>query len=322
MIPMMKDAIRSFNEQFSYTPEVERPDQLQAFSKYLICGMGGSHLAADILQTWKPELDIVIHKSYDLPPLQDLNERLVILSSYSGNTEEVVSAGKMAIEKGLSIAVVATGGKLKELATEHNLPYVELPSTGIQPRSALGYSLKGLLALMGLQEELEEVTGLTTLAPSSLEEKGKELAAMLKDHVPVIYSSESLSSIAYNWKIKFNETGKIPAFYNIFPELNHNEMTGFDIADSSKHLSERFYVIIIKDENDHPRILKRMEILSQQYKERGLRVYESMLTGSSFLEKAFNSLILADWAAVYTAQNYGLESEQVPMVEEFKKLIG
>ncbi len=128
-------------------------------------------------------------------------------------------------------------------------------------------------------------------------------------------------AIAYNWKIKFNETGKIPAFYNIFSELNHNEMTGFDVKDVTKDLSKNFTFILLKDNADDERIQKRMRILKKLYEDRGLSVIEIELQGDTAFQKIFSSIILADFAAYYTAMGYGLDPEQVPMVEEFKKLV-
>jgi len=151
----------------------------------------------------------------------------------------------------------------------------------------------------------------------------------LKNYIPVVYASNYNLSLAYNWKIKLNETGKVPAFYNVFPELNHNEMTGFSAGggsafggdDSVKKLCDKFYFIILKDTENNPKILKRMEVLEKLYKERNLRVEAIELKGKDTWHKIFSSLILADWVAYYTALEYGLEPEQVPMVEEFKKLI-
>ncbi|MEX1087460.1 MAG: SIS domain-containing protein, partial [Candidatus Paceibacterota bacterium] len=157
--------------------------------------------------------------------------------------------------------------------------------------------------------------------PESVRERGEELAELLKDHVPVIYSSADNSAIAYNWKIKFNETGKIPAFYNVLPELNHNEMTGFDVQDANKHLSKQFMFVFLKDTNDHDQIQKRMKVCAQLYTDRGFTVIEQPLTGKTYFERALHSLLMADWAALKTAELYGTEPEQVPMVEEFKKKI-
>lgn len=322
---MMQDAIKSFPKQFRYRPKIEG-GKLKKFKKFIIAGMGGSHLAGDIIKTLKPELDIIIHNDYGLPG--DLSRptrgrTLVIASSYSGNTEETISAFEQAVKNNVPVVAIAVGGKLIELAKQYGVPYVQLPDTGIQPRSALGFSLLAMLKAMKLNDVLKEAKGLAkTLDPKALEEKGRALAEKLINHIPIIYASARNMSVAYNWKIKFNETGKIPAFYNVFPELNHNEMTGFDVKDTSRTLSEKFHFIILKDSEDHPQIQKRMQILERLYRERNLPVEVIELAGKSKLEKIFSSLLLADWAAVYTGQNYGLEPEAVPMVEEFKKLIG
>ncbi|MBI2506768.1 MAG: bifunctional phosphoglucose/phosphomannose isomerase, partial [Candidatus Colwellbacteria bacterium] len=139
--------------------------------------------------------------------------------------------------------------------------------------------------------------------------------------IPIIYSSRRNIALAYNWKIKFNETGKAPAFYNTFPELNHNEMTGFDVQETTRELSDKMFFIFLKDEDDHPKITKRMEVLERLYRDRKLSVAVVSLEGNSKMEKIFNSLTLADWTAYYTAKRYNVEPEQVPMVEEFKKLL-
>lgn len=320
----MKEAILAFNEQLKYEPVIENQDKLIVKNKLIVCGMGGSHLAADILQGISPRLHLVIHEDYGLPQVSasEYDESMVIISSYSGNTEEVVDAYNKAKELKLSLIVISVGGKLIDLAKSDNLPYIQIPETGIQPRSALGYNLLSFLKAIGEDEYCHELNQLAnTLRPADLEIRGEELAKNLKDKVPVIYSSRRNYSVAYNWKIKFNETGKIPAFYNVLPELNHNEMTGFDVKDSSKHLSESFHFIFIKDDEDDARLLKRFDVLEKLYNDRELPVTVIELKGATRLEKIFNSLLLADWTAVHTAELYDLESEQVPMVEEFKKLI-
>lgn len=319
---MMYEAIKNFHTQFAYQPEIQNAGAFARKNKFVVVGLGGSHLAADLLKRWKPSLDLVIHSDYGLPAIDDLNERLIICSSYSGNTEEVLDAFRRATEKKLSVLVVSVGGTLLSSAKEKSIPYIQILDTGIQPRSALGFSLKALLMAMGEEDALKTVGGLSaTLKPENLEAEGKELAKKLKDFIPVIYASNQNKGIVYNWKIKFNETGKIPAFYNVLPELNHNEMTGFDRQNRTKNLSDKFYFVFLKDNDDDPRIQRRMEILQKLYENRGLPIIELKLKGRNVFEKVFSSLILADWAAYYTAEEYGVESEQVPMVEQFKKLI-
>jgi glucose/mannose-6-phosphate isomerase len=320
----MYEAIKNFNKQFLYNPEIVNIDKLVKTSSFIVVGMGGSALAPLLLKTWKTKIDIIIHRDYGLPEFleEQLKNKLIILSSYSGNTEEVIDAFYKAKEQNLNMAVITTGGKLLTLSKENNIPYIELPNTGIQPRSALGLSIKAFLKFLGEEDELKKITELvTTLNPTDYESNGKILAEKIKNHIPVIYSSNNNSSIIYNWKIKLNETGKIPAFYNVFPELNHNEMTGFDVKDSTSGLSNKFHFIILKDEKDHPEIFKRIEVLGKLLKDRNFQVEILELVGRDTWHKIFSSLVLADWTAYYTALQYGLESEQVPMVEEFKKLI-
>lgn len=320
----MHQAIKNFQRQFSFDPQIEGGKLPSNFTKFTVAGMGGSHLAADLLIARELNLDIVIHSDYGLPRHCNQNKakRLVIASSYSGNTEETIDAFSIALEHQLPLIVISIGGKLIELAKDNQIPYIKMPDTGIQPRMALGYSIKAMARAMGQNKLLEELTGLSQLVrPQDLEPEGQKLAKRLKDKIPVIYASANNQAVAYNWKIKFNETGKIPAFYNILPELNHNEMTGFDVKDSTRDLSKLFSFILLADKDDHQKNQKRMRILQKLYKERGLAVKIFDLEGRNRFHKMFNSLILADWTAYYTAREYGLESKQVPMIEEFKGLM-
>ncbi len=321
---MMSDAIKQFNKQFRYNPKIENQKSLKRKKKIIVLGMGGSHLAADLVVGMNAKYDIRVHSDYGLPNMneKELAKSLIIASSYSGNTEEVIDGLEKALAQNLNVAIIATGGKLIDIAKEKGLAYIQIPNEGIQPRSALGYSLRALLKLVGMRDEFKQAGELKKiLKPKELEKEGKELAEKLNGRVPVIYASQKNQAVAYNWKIKFNETGKIPAFYNVIPELNHNEMTGFDVQDATKDLSAKFSFIFLKDSEDDSRNIKRMEILQKLYQDRGLSVEVLELQGDNIFIKIFSSLLLADWTAFYTAEQYGLEAEQVPMVEEFKSQI-
>ena len=325
---MMRDAIQNFHTQFAYEPKIENGGGLSLAKKgldcsiFIIAGMGGSHLAGGLLKTRKPKLPIRIYNDYDLPFIPNKANTLVIASSYSGNTEETVSGFQEALEKGYSLVVISTGGKLLEMAKEKGIPYVQIPDTGIQPRSALGFTFKALAKVVGrddLVRQAGELAGI--LKPDVLEQEGKELIKHFEGKIPLIYGSNRNYAIAYNWKIKFNETGKIPAFYNIFPELNHNEMNGFDVTERTKELTNAFFFFFIRDAEDHPRIQKRIAVLHEQLYQRGFPVMLIDLEGSSRLERIFSCLLLADWLAFYIAKFYGRDPEKVPMIEEFKKMM-
>lgn len=320
----MEEAIKNFGKQFDYQPVIENESKFEPKDSVVLCGMGGSHLAAGIIKIYNPALDLYIHRDYGLPLLSDIRftESLFIASSYSGDTEEVLDFAEKARAKKYNLAVITVGGKLLEFAKKNKIPYIQLPDSGIQPRSAIGFSI---LALAKLIEGDDAVTELKNsgkkLDITKWEKTGKEFALGLRDQIPIIYSSRNNLSIAYNWKIKFNETAKIPAFYNIFPELNHNEMAGFDRIDSTKDLSEKFHFIFLDDPSDHPKIMHRAQITKKLYSDRKLLVTTFQLVGDTIFEKIFNSLILADWIALSVSKMYGTVPDSVPIVEELKKLM-
>jgi glucose/mannose-6-phosphate isomerase len=321
---MLPDDIKNYEKQFDYEPVIENASKLKKFTKFLVVGMGGSHLAADILKAWHPELDIIVWSNYGLPALseKELKERLIILSSYSGGTEEVIDALTVAKTKKLYFASIASHGKLISLSEKAKAPYIKIPDFHLQPRMATPLSLRALLALMGERNLLSETKLLATqLHPAREEHRGRDLARRLHGTVPIIYASGRNAAIAYNWKIKFNETGKIPAFCNVVPEVNHNEMTGFDVKTKTTPLSKTFHFVFLKDATDDRRIIKRMNVLEKLYRDRGFKTEIVLLQGKNEIGKIFNALNLADWTAYHTAKMYGVEPEQVPMVEEFKKLI-
>jgi len=320
----MEKAILNFPKQFEFKPEVVNAENLPTGKSLVVGGMGGSHLAADILTILSPGLVWRIHSDYWSEELagDQFKDCLFVASSYSGTTEETIDFAEHALSLGRKVAVMATGGKLLEFAEEKKLPYIKIPETGIQPRSSLGFGVMALAKISGKEDLLAELLKLVdTLDSSAQKEAGAELAQKLFGKVPVIYSSRRNQPIAYNWKIKMNETGKMPAFYNVLPELNHNEMTGFDLTEKSRKLGASFHFIFLYDEADHPMIKKRMKVCEKLYQNRGLSVDVVHLSGKTDFEKVFNSLLLADWTALKSAGLYGAEAEQVPMVEEFKKLI-
>jgi len=317
----MEKAIRSFPEQLKFKPKIK--NSLERKKKFIVSGMGGSHLAADLLKTYKPSLDLIVHHDYGLPKISgDLEDYLVIISSYSGNTEEALDGFNLAVKKNLSVACVSTGGELLELAEKYKKPYIKIPDTKIEPRSALGFSLVSLLKIMGERKAFLDIAkSAKNINMSNLRKKGMSLAKRLQGFIPIIYSSTLNESIAYNWKIRFNETGKIPSFCNSFPEINHNEMVGFDGGNKTKKLLKYFYFIFLRDEHDHPKVIVRMNILKDILKNKQFPVKILELNSNNFWEKVFSSLLLADWTSYFTAKNYGLEPEKTEIISEFKNKI-
>jgi glucose/mannose-6-phosphate isomerase len=313
----MKQAIRDFPKQLKFSPKIE--NDLPKAEKFVVSGMGGSHLAADLIKAWNPDFNITVHHDYGLPPEAD-DKSLIIISSYSGNTEEALDGFNEAISRRLPVAAISVGGELLSLAEKYKKPFIRMPDTGIEPRSALGFSTVCLLKMMGQEKALSELKEVS-FDMTDLEHRGNVLAQKLHEHIPVVYTSTANGPIGYNWKIRFNETGKIPCFCNTVPEVNHNEMVGFDREGESGKLSNNFRFIFIRDKKDHKRNLLRMDILKDIYEEKGLKVEVLELAGRNIWEKIFNSLTLADWAAYYTAQFYKLEAQETAIITRFKGII-
>lgn len=317
----IKKIIENFSQQFKFNPIIGNKENLREFKKIIVVGMGGSHLAADLLKIAKPNLNIIIHKNYGLPAIID-NSSLIIASSYSGDTEETISAFKTALSKGLNLAVISVGGELLKFAKKNNISYIQLPDVGLQPRMALGYSLTALLKLIGDEKELRNLAELADLLDyKNCEKEGKRLASKIINKIPIIYSSADNEALALIWKIIINESVKIPAFYNVFPELNHNEMISFDVIQSTELLSDKFHFIFLKDKSDNQKIIKRMKLCQKLYENRGFKVENLDLKGNSFLEKALNSLLIVNFCSYYLSELYGIEPEKTPMIEEFKKMM-
>lgn len=322
---MIKNDITNYAQQFRYEPTVKNADKVGRFGAVVVGGMGGSGLVAGILRALKPGLNVVAHHEYGLPSFVggDGEKYLFIAVSHSGDTEETINFCEEAIKEGLPVAVVSAKGKLLELAEEKGLPYIDLPGDEVQPRMALGYALRAVLKLIGEEKLYKETTRLAEkLDPLRHEEHGRELAQKLSGAVPIVYASRFNQALAYNWKIKFNETGKIPAFCNVFPELNHNEMESFGERSAAGALLPKAHFVFLRDDADHLRIRERMELTAKLYSDCGLSVEDVMIEGKTRLERIFNTLLLGDWAAYYLALGNGVEPESVPMIERFKKDIG
>lgn len=302
-----------FPKQFAFEPQVENAERLAKANSFVVGGMGGSHLAADLIRAAESSLNLIIHKNYGLPVLPigaKLEEKLFIAVSYSGETEETLDFAEQALAKKFALAVISKGGKLITLAQKNNLPHIILPEAGLPPRMATGFVMTALLRLMGGEKQIGELRAINF-------EANKKNTNDFGDKIPLFYTSEQNGAIAHYWKIIINETAKQPAFANIFPELNHNEMTSFSNGDRIGD----FVFVFIKDPNDNSRITKRMAVTKQILAELGGKILEINLAGASRWEKIINSAIQAHWLAYDIALTKNLDPLATPMIEKFKKLI-
>lgn len=311
------DQIISFPKQFLWKPEIEYGKNLSLKSgmRIAICGMGGSALAGDIIRSWRDWDNIITHRDFYLPKE---SFDFVIAVSYSGNTEETLTSFELALKKRIPVVAVSSGGKLEELSRLHKTPFIKLPA-GFEPRQTLGYMLKALAAILA-PRHLGELEKLSALNPLLFKKKGEELSHKIFGKIPLIYSSAKLETLAYNWKIRLNETAKLPAFSAIIPEVFHNEMTSFDMGRKLRGLKNKFFFIILTDDKNFPETQKRIQIFKNLFTKKEFSVEIIKFTDKSYLESFFEAVILADWTSYFLALEAKVNPEEVPWVEEFKKL--
>jgi len=300
------ETIKNYPRQFEYEPKII--GELPKSSKYfVISGMGGSHLAGDILRSFLN--NIFIHKNYGLPnlPKEILKDSLMIALSHSGNTEETIDFFESARKIKLKVIALSTNGKLLELAKKYRIPYIQLPGKDIQPRLALGYHLMTLLKIISpnLFSQFKKLS--QTLNVQELEKLAKKILPKLKNKIPLIYTSEKNEFLAYNLKIKFNETSKIAAFYNVFPELNHNEIEGVN--------KKNFTFIFLYDKKDDQRIKKRMRITEKILRKKSFDVIKIEI------KDIFSLIVLGDFLTYFLAQFYNKDPEKVEIIKKIKDLI-
>lgn len=290
------------------------------FENVVVLGMGGSGFNGDLLEVFLSDVPVPIHvvKDYSLPKFVD-RKSLIFAISYSGNTEETISAYRLAIKRGCKAITVSAGGKLKELSELNETPHISIPP-GIQPRLSTPYlfvALLNTLAMAGLIDSQEKniLKCAEDLKNSKkrIEESAKNLSEKIKGKVPIIYSSQKMFCIAEKWKTDINENAKTHAFYNMFSEFNHNEICSYEnpVGD--------FYVIIVSDEKDHDRIKKRIEIFKKLLKDYKTPVTEIAITGTNYLTRLFTSIWMGLYLGYYLAEQYGIDPTPVKIIEKLKQ---
>ena len=294
------------------------------FNSVTISGMGGSALIGDMLKNYflneEIALSICQNRSYKLPP-EAFEKSLNFISSYSGNTEETLAVLAEALEKNLPVVGFSAGGELARIFTEKKLPLAFIPS-GIEPRLATGYFFGAMTKVLANCQLFPDISSKLLALESyldntnpELENQGQLIAQKIKSLTPVIYASENFSSVAKIWKININENAKTPAFWNVFPELNHNEMVGWTLPQS------KFHILSLIFQKDHPRVIERMRLTKELLAVNGLEMTLIEIPGTSTLESLFSGWLLGEWVSYYLALAYDQDPTPVRMVEEFKKML-
>jgi len=326
----MRDVILNQAGQIARSLEVNKDVKVEGdFDSIILAGMGGSGHPGDLINALGiSKVPLYVHRNYDLPldylNHMGLNTPLIITSSYSGNTEETLTAYQQARDRQLPILASASGGQLQEQAKRDNVPFCLIDFPGLQPRHTLFAATVGIVTALtnsnladNISNELAAcVTTLNRITPT-LEEPGQQLATQIKDKIPVYLSSDTLGFAAKNFKIQTNENGKYPAFWNTFPELNHNELVGFSKLAATQN-PNKFIAVIINSADDHPRVKTRMQVTADLYQQWGADVAQIEAIGNSKLAQLFTTVTLGLWTTMYLAKSYGIDPVPVDGVEDFK----
>ena len=336
----MLDAVEAADEQWRdalararATDLAHAPDHTR-LSSVVVCGMGGSGVAGDVaavVASGRADIPIVVVKGYDLPAFAGPHT-LVVLCSYSGETEETLTCFRRAHDLESPIVAVATGGALGELAHAHDAPLV-VPAGGLMPRAAFPYLAGAVLVVLErigvlpdltadfveTDEVLREQAASVGRAVPADRNSAKRIAASLAGRVPVVWGQEgSLAVAAGRWKTQLNENAKVPAYAAASPELAHNEIVGFwPGADESAQLA----IVALRSPSEEPRAARQLEAALELIAGRVGAIEEAHARGTGVLAQLASAVQLGDLVSVYLAILRGVDPTPVEAIARLKSKI-
>jgi glucose/mannose-6-phosphate isomerase len=327
----MLTQIRSLGDQLRWAAEVD-PPHVGTFNEVLYAGMGGSGIAGDYAAAvaLPTGTRIAVHKGYGpLPPWAIRVRPLMLAASYSGNTEETIDMVVSASESGLPVATVTTGGRLGELTAQNRWPGIIVPS-GLQPRAAAGYMIGAAIRLLeGAKSindhrlpflEAADLADEMTAEGSAAWEQSAAIAESLAGRIPIVYGGGPLTSVvAQRWKTQINENAKVPAWYSVLPELDHNEIVGWETM--PEMTQEHLGVVILTDDSDHDRVRRRIAHTRELTREAVPWVGEVASRGRSQLARLISLTVVGDLTSWMLAGRLDVDPTPVETIEKLKKLL-
>lgn len=322
--------IASLPVQMRFEPEVIG-QPVTGVENIVLAGMGGSALAADVVKTLiSGDLSVPLEvvKGYDLPGYVN-NKTLVIAISHSGNTEETLSCYDQAKERGCIAAAMATGGKLYDRAEVYGVVRAKIP-VGVQPRMLVVYHLRTLLKLLQQFQVIDgklfdEVSSAADWLDSEIKQwaadvptehnYAKQLATGAAGKTAVFYGGQLTWPLAYKWKISWNESSKNVAFWNQYPEFNHNEFMGW----VSHPIEKPFAIFDLISSFEKPRIIERMELSDRLLSGKRPKATTISLLGDTPIQQLLWGMALADMTSIYLGILNNVDPAPVELIERFKK---
>ena len=292
------------------------------FSNVVVTGLGGSGIGGSIVQNYvfdKLKIPFIVNKDYTLPSFVS-KKSLVIVCSYSGNTEETVMALHQAKKAKATVVCITSGGQIAEFANKKKLDCVLVPA-GMPPRACIGYSVVQILytlshfGLIGSQFEREIKAAIKYMKVEENETQKKALTISKKifGKLPIIYSSSTFEGVAIRFRQQLNENSKLLCWHGAIPEMNHNELVGWRDQAQDKA------VIILRNKDDYERVQTRMEINKKVFKKYTSNIVEIYSEGKGYWEKVFYFIHLTDWVSVMLADMREVDATEVKVIDFLKK---
>jgi glucose/mannose-6-phosphate isomerase len=287
----------------------------------LISGLGGSGIGGTIISEFAfgtSPVPVSVTKGYFIPAFVD-QHTLVVISSYSGNTEETLACMEQAIAKKAHVVCITSGGKVAELAKQHKLDHIIIPG-GMPPRSCLGFSLvqqviiftKHKLLPASAVAEIESSVALLKKEQAFIRSQADLLAKNLHGRNAVIYCTTNYEGIAIRFRQQLNENAKVLCWHHVIPEMNHNELVGW--AGGSEEIS----VVLFSDPDEYERNNYRIAINKDIITRFTPHFTEIAAKGKSLIEKSIYLIHLGDWASVYLANLRGVDAVEVNVINFLK----
>ena len=320
----MKTLVEGFPKQLQEALDIAQSATLTLkhhIQNIVVTGLGGSGIGGTILSELvqaECTVPIIVNKDYFLPEFVNANS-LVIISSYSGNTEETLSAMKQAISKQAQIVCVTSGGKVLEIAKQHQYDTIIIPG-GHPPRSCVGYSLIQLFKIVQFNgfiksDLLKQVSDSITLLNKEnthIKQEATTIAKLLVGKIPVIYSLGSCEGVAVRFRQQINENSKVLCWHHTFPEMNHNELVGWT------ERNENLAVVTFRTFYDFERTVKRYDICKPLFTKYSASVIDITAKGNSKLEQFMYLINLGDWISCYIADIKNIDAMEVNVITNLK----
>lgn len=321
----MKQLVVNFPQQLAEAIAIGNKHSFKTkknnFQNIVLSGLGGSGIGGSITQNYIADscsIPFVVNKDYFLPGF--INEKsLVLISSYSGNTEETLAAMQQAIKMKATVICITSGGKVQELAKKHNLDCVIIPS-GMPPRSCLGYSMVQVLYVLhhlgyvkkSFEKDLKATIDLLKKEAKAIQKEAKAVAKKLVNKMPIVYAAADFEGVAVRFRQQINENGKMLCWHHVIPEMNHNELVGWRKKDPNQA------VVLLRNTTDYKRTQMRMEINKEVFKKYTKTIIEIHSKGKSYLERAFYLIHLTDFVSVDLAELNKLDPTEVKVIDYLK----